>query len=457
MKRLFGTSGIRGVFGKDLTPSKIIEIGLAIGTYYGKGKKALIGWDCRETSPAIVSLVTGGLLSTGIKIDKCGLISTPAFQKYMQDNKRYDFGLIVTASHNPPEYNGIKLIGRGGLEEDIHVEDDIEDILKRKNFMIVDWDRVGKFGDNIDVLGYYTKNLYMHVNKEAKKKGFKIALDFANCVSVITISPFLEKLNIGTKAYKINYVLDGRFPNRPSEPKPENLNELSKLVVDTKSDFGIGFDGDGDRAIIIDNEGKAWWGDAIGTLIARYLKDYGYKVSSVVTPVTSSSIVDIMLEPLNIKIYRTKVGAKNIVRVMRKEKSLLGFEENGGIIYAPHVYTRDGGITLVLIINILSFYKKPLSKLMKNMPELIQLKEKVFISSRSEIHNILNDIEEKLGINTYKIDKRDGVKLYYDIDKWVLVRPSGTEPIIRIFSEAPTREEAKQLIKKAKDIIKKHI
>jgi|Deesub1362A_J573_1020465.scaffolds.fasta_scaffold00001_351 phosphomannomutase/phosphoglucomutase len=457
MKRLFGTSGIRGVFGEDLTPERILEIGLAIGTYYGVGSKAIVGWDCRLSSHAIVSIAIGGLLSSGVKVEKAGLVSTPALQKYIQDHKKYDFGLIITASHNPPEYNGIKLIGSDGLEEDIEVEDRIQRVLEKKEFNIVRWDLVGEVFENKEVPSYYAEKLFEHLIPETKKNRFKIVFDYANCVSAITIPLFLNKLEKQVDIINLNYDLDGRFPNRPSEPKPDNLRDLRQMVVETKSGFGVGFDGDGDRALVVDERGNVWWGDALGTVIAKYLKDNGYRVDSVVTPVTSSSLVDMILEPIGIKVIRTRVGAKNIVREMRRRDSILGFEENGGIIYGPHVYTRDGGITTVFVMNIVTFYERPLSEIMSIVPKLHQLKDKVRIVSRGDIDTILTEVEEKLGKDAYDIDRTDGVKIYYDIDRWLLVRPSGTEPIIRIFSEAPSEEEAYRIVEEAKKIVKKYV
>ncbi len=457
MKRLFGTSGIRGVFGEDLAPGKILDIGLAIGTYYGVGSKALVGWDCRLSSPAIVSIAVGGLLSSGVKVERAGLVSTPALQKYIQDHRKYDFGLIITASHNPPEYNGIKLIGSNGLEEDIEVEDQIQRILEKREFSIVKWDSVGEVFENQDVPSYYAEKLFEHLTLEARRRRFKIALDYVNCASMITIPLFLNKLEKQMDIVNLNYDLDGRFPNRPSEPKPDNLRELRRVVVEYNSDFGVGFDGDGDRALVVDEKGNVWWGDALGTVIAKYLRDNGYDIDSVVTPVTSSSLVDMILEPIGIKVIRTRVGAKNIVREMRKRGSVLGFEENGGIIYGPHVYTRDGGITTVFVMNMLAFYKKPLSEIMGIVPKLYQLKDKVRIVSRGDIDAILTEVEEKLGKDAYDIDRTDGVKIYYDIDRWLLVRPSGTEPIIRIFSEAPSEKEAYKIVEEAKKIVKKYV
>lgn len=452
MKRLFGTSGIRGVFGKDLTLEKVLEIGFSIGTFYGENSRSILGWDCRTSSLTIASIITGALLSSGVNVEKAGMITTPAIQKYVQDKKIYDFGIIITASHNPPEYNGLKLIGREGVEEDSSKEDRIQKILENKSFNLVGWDGIGCITDNNAIPIYYVDSLYKHLIKNSKKRKYKVVLDYANCASAITIPLLLRKLpNI--KYISLNSEIDGRFPNRPSEPRPENILETRRIVKYINADFGVAYDGDGDRALIIDERGEAWWGDAIGTLIAKYLLEYDMPLVSVVTPVTSSSLVEIVLKPLGIKVYRTRVGAKNIVYKMREVGAILGFEENGGVIYAPHVFTRDGGMALVLLMNILSLYEKKLSRLLQDFPKLIQLKDKVRITNDTHISDLLVGIEEKMGKEAYKTEKIDGVKIFYDIDKWILIRPSGTEPIIRIFAEAHSYEEATKLIEDARGIV----
>ena len=456
MRKLFGTSGVRGVFGEDLTLEKILEIGLSIGAFYDEGGKAMMGWDCRTSSLAITSILTGALLSSGIDVEKGGLVTTPAFQKYLQDHKDYDFGVIVTASHNPPEYNGLKLIGRGGLEEGEPKEEKIQKILEEKKFRFIEWSKIGSLTTNNEIPSYYANSLYKHLTEKSREKRYKIVFDYANCASVKTIPIFLQKL-FNVKYISLNSNIDGRFRNRPSEPRPENILETRSIVKKIGADFGVAFDGDGDRALIVDETGNAWWGDAIGTLIARYLLDYDIPVVSVVTPVTSSSLVEIILEPLGVKVYRTKVGAKNIVYKMRRVGAVIGFEENGGVIFAPHVFTRDGGITTVLIMNILSFYNKKLSKLLQDFPKLFQLKDKIRITDEAKVEDILARAEDKLSKNAYKIDKIDGIKIFYDIDKWILIRPSGTEPLIRIFVEASSSEDANHLVKIAKDTISNYL
>ena len=451
-KKLFGTSGIRGVFGKDLTLEKILEIGVSIGTFYNERGKAIVGWDCRTSSLAITSILTGALLSSGINVEKGGLVTTPAFQKYLQDHKDYDFGVIVTASHNPPEYNGLKLIGRGGLEEEQSKEEKIQKILEEKKFRRIEWNKIGSLTTNNEIPTHYANSLYKHLTEKSKKKKYKIVFDYANCASIKTIPIFLQKL-INVKYISLNSDIDGMFRNRPSEPRPENILETRSIVEKIGADFGVAFDGDGDRALIVDEMGNAWWGDAVGTLIAKYLLDYDIPIVSVVTPVTSSSLVEIILEPLGVKIYRTKVGAKNIVYKMRKVGAVIGFEENGGVIFAPHVFTRDGGITTVLIMNILSFYNKKLSKLFQDFPKLFQLKDKIRITDKIKVNDVLIQAEDKLAKDAYRIEKIDGIKIFYDIDKWILIRPSGTEPVIRIFVEAHSSEEANHLIKIAEDTI----
>lgn len=453
MGRLFGTSGIRGIFNEDLGPERILDISLAIGTYYGPNSKALIGWDCRLSSEAIMSIVVGGLLSVGVDVDVCGYITTPCFQKYMAVSDTYDFGLIITASHNPPQYNGIKLINRNGLEEYTNVESEIESLLASRNFMKVNWNKLGKYKqvDNCWIINSYVESLLSHLDALAANRKFKIVFDFANCVSAITIKYLINKLRNLTPIY-INDSIDGRFPNRPSEPKPDNLTELERRVVEFGADFGIGFDGDGDRAIVVDNDGVAWWGDYLGAVIGIYLKETR-GLNGIATPVTSSSVVDIVLGAKDVKIYRTKVGAKHIVKKMTEKNLLLGFEENGGIIYSPHVLTRDGGITTILTMNILSYFNDTLSNIMGALPKLYQRKDKIRLINRDKINVVLNTLLNEYKDQCIKIDTTDGVKLYFDEAEWVLVRPSGTEPIIRIFAESETQEKASKLVDSFKEIL----
>jgi len=454
MGKLFGTSGVRGIFNEDLTPEKVLDISLAIGSFYGPGSKSIIGWDCRVSGESISSIVIGGLLSTGVNVDVCGFITTPSFQKYMQDTNEYSFGIIITASHNPPQYNGLKLINGTGLEEYVDVEERIENIFKSKKFSKVTWNKVGKlnYTGNKPVIDHYINSLLNHLTLLAKHRKFKIVFDFANCVSAITIKEFLNKLD-NVDAVFINDSLDGRFPNRPSEPKPENLTLLENKVMDVNADFGVGFDGDGDRAIVVDETGVAWWGDYLGTILGKYLKQtIGLK--GVATPVTSSSVVDMVLGKEGVKIYRTKVGAKHIVKKMLQEDLILGFEENGGIIYSPHVFTRDGGITTVLTMNVMAYFDDKLSKIMASLPKLYQVKEKLPLPDKQKAVDILKKLYEMYRDKCTKIEMIDGIKLFFSIDEWVLVRPSGTEPILRIFSETNTRSKAKKLVDSIKNEIR---
>ncbi|MEM0057053.1 MAG: hypothetical protein QXH96_01060 [Candidatus Geothermarchaeota archaeon] len=457
--RLFGTSGIRGILGKDLTLEKIFKIGLAIGTYYEKENKTIVGWDCRRTSASIVTFLTGILTSLGIHTELCGLVTTPALQKYIFDTRDYDFGLIITASHNPPEYNGIKLIDDEGFEATEQLEDAISKIFDSNMFRLPSADNVGKVKENSLVVNHYIESLIKHLNEDILRhdgQKIKVLLDHANCTTLNVIPKIVYK----TKKLHLvntNSLIDGHFPNRPSEPKPENLIKASNLVNKYGFDIGLAFDGDGDRAILIDDEGVAWWGDVTGTLIATYLTDFGIKLKSVVTPVTSSSIVEIVLEEYSIKTYRTKVGAKHIVAKMKETNSILGFEENGGVIFAPHLYARDGGIALILLINLIHHWGKKLSKLLSNIPRLIQVKDKIVLTKNVNIHELLMNLESALSKNAFNVEMIDGIKVFYDIDRWVLIRPSGTEPVIRVFVESNNLDDAINLLKTAKALVNKYI
>jgi|Deesub1362B_J571_1020462.scaffolds.fasta_scaffold00004_87 phosphomannomutase/phosphoglucomutase len=452
MTKLFGTSGIRGVFKDDIDPSFAIHLSLAITKVF-KPHHAIIGWDCRTSSEPLAFSLISGFLAGGVNVDIAGLVSTPSFQKYITDNPgKYSVGVMVTASHNPPEYNGFKVYYGDGLEIYPEDEDKIESSLYNKDYSISDWRRLGSTTDVRNrVLENYISSLVKASSISSNE--YTIAIDLCGCSSILTIPPTLDRLKISYKA--INDKIDGFFTQRLPEPKPDTIYNLIKLVKISKVNFGVAFDGDGDRSIFIDEKGVPWWGDATGILIGKYLIEIG-ETDSIVTPITSTAATEMVIESLGGKVIRTRVGGKNIVKAMINYGSKWGFEENGGGIYGPHLYGRDGGITLILIMNVLQHYNKPLSQLLEDIPKLFQLKEKVSIKNRLIIPDLLEHFSNYY--SKYKIDRTEGVKVFFKDDEWVLIRPSGTEPIIRVFAESPNYKRAKDILndtlKEIKDFLK---
>ena len=442
--KLFGTNGFRGIIGEELTPELSLNLGYAIGTVFKKSN-VIVGSDNRLSNEMISNALISGLLAVGTKIYNAGMLPTPVLQKYIKENAHIDYGVMVTASHNPPEYNGFKVLDTNGVEIPDNIEKDIESIFNSKKFNFINWNQISPIITVKNVISEYIDDIIDHIDLESiKNKKIKVVIDPNHGVTLNVIPQLLKK--IGCEVTVIHMNPDGSFPSRPPEPRPDNLHNLSDSVIKNGADFGVAFDGDGDRAIFCDEKGKIWWGDVSGIIIGSYLaKKQNCKL--VVTPVTSSLATEITLQKSGVKVIRTKVGSKNVAYEMIRENGIWGFEENGGGIYAPHLNARDGGISTLLLIQIIADYGSPLSHIFETLPKLYQEKIKIHCKLENRT-KIINEIKNKY--KNHKLDLIDGVKIWLKPETWVLIRPSGTEPIIRIFSEANTLTESQKTVQSFK-------
>ncbi len=449
MGRLFGTDGVRGIVNEELTPEQALRLGMAIGTFFGPGAKILVGRDIRAGGYMIKSAVIAGLLSSGVKVYDGDLAPTPAVQ-YMVKVEDFDGGVVITASHNPPNYNGIKVIASDGIEIPREKEREIEDIYFESRFHRVPWRLLLEDAHPYPYVNdIYVKGVVEKVDRDLiRSRGFKIVVDPANSVGTLTTPRIAREL--GVKVYTVNGHLDPSFPGRYPEPVPENLVDTAKAVVSIGADFGIAHDGDADRAIIIDDRGRVQWGDRTATILARYLAEKHPELPrKVYTAVSSSTVIEEVLKPYGIEVVWLKVGSVDISRTMQRNgDALCGFEENGGFMYPPHQLVRDGGMTLALILELLATEKRKISEIYDELPQYHLIKTK--IPMKREI--ALKVVEKtKEAFKDYRLITIDGVKVISD-DFWLLVRPSGTEPLLRIMLEAKTEEKAKQLLEKVKKI-----
>lgn len=448
-RRFFGTNGIRGILGKDLMLDFIIEISQSIGTYFDKGP-ILIGYDGRFSSPLISKAVSAGIMASGLDVMEANLTPTPGLQCAVK-KLGYKGGLMITASHNPPQYNGIKVVGSDGVEISREDEAKIERIYFDKSYRKADWKCIGNCTQENSVIRNYIKSVLSHVDINAiKKREFRVVLDPGNGAAAIAAPYALSSL--GCKVLTINGHVDGDFPGRGPEPTPSTLSGLSDAVKSYNADVGIAYDGDGDRAIFCDEKGVIHWGDRTGALLLDYIlsKNQG---SLVITTVSTSQIVDFVAEKNNSKVLRTRVGSVDVSRAMIENNALLGLEENGGFFYAPHMQTRDGLMTSVLMLEALSFINKPLSEILDTFPKFYQRKAK--FDCPNEIKKIvMEEIERK---SFGRVEKIDGVKIWADESTWVLLRPSGTEPLIRVFGESKDADKLDELIDKYSSITKESI
>jgi len=446
-RRLFGTNGIRGLVNKELTVEMAASIGSAIGTFF-KGGNLVVGYDARTSSPMLANAVISGLIATGCNVLFAGMAPTPTLQYTVKDYKA-DGGVIITASHNPPEYNGIKVLWSDGIEISREQEIEIENIFFDGKLSYAGWNSLGTIKPLSGIMDRYIEAVKRHVDTaKIASKSFHVVVDAANSVASLTIPRLLREM--GCKVTTINANIDGTFPGRLPEPRPENLKELSLAVRALGADLGVAFDGDADRSIFVDEKGEIHWGDKTFALVAKhFLKENpGEKI---VTPVSSSTLIKDVAEAYGGEIVWTKVGSVVVSHTMKALNAKLGGEENGGIFYGPHLAVRDGGMATALILNIMAKEGQPLSKMLEELPKYFIEKGKVECPERLKDMVLEKLIEKVKGSNLSTID---GVKAWFEDKSSILARPSGTEPLYRLYAEAKTAEKAKKLILEYETIIK---
>jgi phosphomannomutase/phosphoglucomutase len=442
VKKLFGTNGIRGVVNKELTPEIAVRVGSSIGTYFGK-KNLIVGHDARTSGPIFAKAVIAGLTATGCNVFFAGMAPTPALQ-YAVKNHCMDGGVIITASHNPPEYNGIKVIWNDGIEISHEKEAEIENIYFK-------WSKLGQDYALAVVNDEYIEAIKKHVKiSEIAKEKYHVVTDTANSVGSLAAPRLLRE--IGCMVTTINGNIDGTFPGRLPEPRPENLKELASVVKALDANLGVAFDGDADRSIFVDENGEIYWGDKTFALIEKHflIENPNEKI---VTPVSSSTLVKDVADAYKGEIVLTKVGSVTVSHTMKKTGAKLGGEENGGVFYGPHQAVRDGAMTTALILRIMAKTGKKLSELIAEQPQYFLEKGKVHCSEDKK-EKALKKLLEQVRGNTSTID---GIKIWFGDKSAILVRPSGTEPVYRLYAEAKTQKKALKLVKEYTVVLKKII
>jgi phosphomannomutase/phosphoglucomutase len=440
LRKLFGTNGIRGVVNKELTPEIATKVGSAIGTFFGK-KNLLVGHDARTSGPMFAKAVIAGLTATGCNVFFAGMAPTPALQ-YAIKNHCMGGGVIITASHNPPEYNGIKVIWNDGVEISHEQETEIENVYFENKPVFAEWNKLGAKHEIAVVNDEYVEAIKKHVNaSEIAEKKYHVVVDAANSVGGLAAPRLLREL--GCKVTTINANIDGTFPGRLPEPRPENLKEIAIAVKALDADLGVAFDGDADRSIFAAENGEIYWGDKTFALIEKHflIKNPNEKI---VTPVSSSTLVKDVAEAYKGEIVWTKVGSVTVSQTMKEMKAKLGGEENGGVFYGPHQAVRDGAMTTALILDIMAETGKKLSELIAEQPQYFLEKGKVECPEDKKEKVLKKLLEQAKGASISTID---GVKIWFEDKSAILVRPSGTEPIYRLYAEAKNQEKALKLIR----------
>ncbi|MCK5266077.1 MAG: phosphoglucosamine mutase, partial [Candidatus Thorarchaeota archaeon] len=417
-----------------------------IGTVLGPGK-VVVGRDARKGGEMFSRAAISGLLSTGCSVIDIGPAPTPTLQ-FVVPRLDCIAGIIVTASHNPAEFNGIKVMGVNGIEVSREREREIESVLRSGSYTIADWQNIKSVTNEKTAVRQHIDGIKSHIDTEAiKGRNLTVIVDSANSVGALVTPPLMRDL--GCKVVSLNSQLDGSFPGRPPEPSPENVVELLRTVKSVGADIGIAHDGDADRATFVDENGTVVSGDQSLAIIASRILSIK-QGSILVTPVSSGKLIEDIVEKAGGKIDWTVVGSVDVSHRVGEIGADLGGEENGGVFYPPHQSVRDGSMTSALLVDIMVKEGKSLSELVQELPVYYTTKRKMKIPVEKMEFLMTTLLDMTKDQNRITID---GIKIFRDTG-WILIRPSGTEPIYRCFSEGPTQEKSDMLCDEGMILIK---
>ena len=447
MTRLFGTNGIRGVVGRDMTADLAVRVGHAVGTHFGSGTVALAR-DPRLSGPMLARAVAAGLMASGLEVVDLGMVPTPCAQFYVHSHPGLKGGIVITASHNPREFNGIKALDGQGMEMAREEEEAIESVYFEERYQAADWSSVGDLRSDAGAVDQYLRAILSRVDGEAiRRRKLTVVADPANGAGCVT-TPYLLRA-LGCRVLTLNAQPDGAFPGRLPEPTVEHLGDLLRMVVEAKADLGVAHDGDADRAIFVDDRGSFLYGDKSLALLAR--RELAAHGGLVVTPVSTSSVLEDVVREAGGRLVRTRVGSPIVARTMLAEGAAFGGEENGGIIFPAHQFCRDGGMTVAKMLELLAAEGRSLSALAGALPQYSLQKGSVEVpveKRAATLEALLSLVRDR------EVETIDGVKIHAP-DGWVLVRPSGTEPLFRVYAEAKTPERARALAAEGAELVRR--
>ncbi|MFQ6065120.1 MAG: phosphoglucosamine mutase [Candidatus Bathyarchaeia archaeon] len=448
-QRLFGTSGIRGIFNAHLTPKLALDVGLALATYTNAGE-IVIGHDTRVSSPLLEHSVISGLLSGGSRVYRLGLTPTPVLA-FLTRELRADAGVMITASHNPPEYNGVKLFNPDSTAYNEEEQREIEKIINRKLFKRSSWQEI-KTHISLDETHQYLKAIQNAVELERR---WQVVLD-PGCGATCHVAPTLFRM-LGCKVKAMNSQPDGFFPGRSPAPEPESLQPLCAVVKRLEADVGIAYDGDGDRMVLIDEKGVLAPLDQTLAAYASHLVRK-HKSGTVVTTVEASMCLEKTIEPIHGKVVRTKVGDVEVASAVKKHNAIFGGEPCGAWIHPHHHYCPDGILSSVLLLKALEDENKSPSSFVSEIPHYPILRQKLPCPKQAT-SAVMEDLERTLPSLYPEVKEKltiDGVRLTLK-NGWILVRPSGTEPLIRTTAETESLKEAEEIMRKGIKQVKKSV
>ena len=449
--KLFGTTGVRKVYGDEFNLEMALNLGKAVGTYLSKGT-ILVARDARTTGLMVSDALTAGIMSTGVNVVRAGIIPTPTLA-FMTMQGRYDAGVMITASHNPPEYTGVKFWSHTSMGFTHEEEARLEVIYNSKKFQTAKWNELGKETQIETAVKEHIEYLLSRCDVVSiQKKSFRVIVDPGNGAACVH-TPYLMQ-HLGCQVVTVNGQLDGHFPGRRSEPDEDSLQDLIQMVKKTGADLGIAHDGDADRVVFVTENGEVIRGDRTISLFAQ--KALGKSENkTVVTTVDSSLVLDETVEKAGGNTLRTPVGdIQDAIRV-EKEQAVIGGEACGVFIFPDAHLAPEPFLAACKVLELMATSGKSFGELIAAIPKYPLQKSKIECPNekkQSVMDTLAKAVPEKL-TEVKEILTVDGLGITLK-EGWVLVRPSGTEPVIRITCEAQTKERVEEILRITEDVVR---
>jgi phosphomannomutase len=453
---MISVSGIRGHVGTDLTPELVARYAAALGAWSRPTGASpdfrpavVLGRDARTSGPMFTHAAASGLMSVGVDVIDLEMVPTPTVQLAVEHHHA-GAGLILTASHNPIEWNALKFVGPDGIFLDGEAGARLR-LLAEEGPTRAGWDRIGVLRSDPGAL---TRHLDAILSlpvldiEAIRRRKFTVALDCVRGAGAPAIVPLLERM--GCRVRGINLEPDGRFP-RPPEPVPENLGELGRLVREAKADVGLAVDPDVDRLALVDETGRPIGEDYTLAFAIKAVLDgrlTAAQAPTVVVNLSTSLVVEDAARAAGARFVRAPVGEANVARAIRDERATIGGEGNGGVMYPALHIGRDAPLGVALILHLLAATGVTLSQLVAASPRYTIVKAKG--PRGPELAPLYQRLRSRFPEAT--ADERDGLRLSW-LDRWLHVRPSGTEPIVRLIAEAPTEAQAAELVAVGRELL----
>ncbi|MBU6996426.1 MAG: phosphoglucosamine mutase [Theionarchaea archaeon] len=443
--RLFGTSGVRGVINEEITSESMLNLGKAVGTTIPVGSQVCVASDPRLSRDMIKSSLTAGVLSTGVNVVDLGILPTPCLA-YLTRELKMDSGMMITASHNPPEFNGVKLWNPSTIGYSVEQEQLVERIYFDEAFRTVPWSSLGHVKKHENAHTHYFEAVRGRISVDTS---LKVVVDPGNGAASHIASQLFEKM--GISVLPVNDIPDGRFPTRPSEPREDTLKETIQYLRDEGGDLAVCFDGDADRVVFCDNQGFLGYNEMIAYISYLVVKESSRKV--VATTVETGRLLDCAAGKAGGTVERGKVGDVHVAQLLKEKNACIGVEQVG-VYILPEIGMHPDSLYAALFLLSNIDHPSQIRQFIASLPTMHFAKSSVRCPNH-EKERVMKRVQSSLSeLSPSDVNMLDGIRIEFD-DSWLLIRPSGTEPVIRVLCESESLSAMETFLNEGNQMVEK--